>query len=133
MSKVFQVTTLRTEDFPAEQRSWVPRLLTPLNLFITNVTQLLNGRVRFVDNIPAQDYTLDFVYNGQDQKFRWDNVLQPRILLIGAMVEGASAIPICSTWNYDASTASVTVQFLKIDGSSLTLGTRYRTFVRIIP
>lgn len=133
MSRIFQVTTIRTEDFPSEQRQWMPRLLTPINLFITNVTQLLNGRVQFVDNIPARDVNLSFSYAGRPQRFRWDLPLQPNILWVGRAFENGALIPLCSTWNYDADSDNVIVDFFKLTGATLTQGAQYRIFVRVVP
>lgn len=133
MSRIFQVTTFRTEDYPAEERKWIPRLLTPLNLFVTNVTQLLNGRLTFVNNIPAQDIAFDFTYAGTPQQLAWSIPLQPKILWIGQAYQGTTAIAVAFTWSFNASTSIVSINFLNLDGTSLTLGQNYKIYVRIVP
>ncbi len=133
MSKISQITTIRTEDFPSEERKWMPRLLTPLNLFITNTTQLLNNGLNFVTNVQAQDQNFQFAYAGEPQKFRWTLAMPPRVLWLGQCTENAVPVRLIDLWTFDASTQNITVSLTKANGDALTLGYSYRVFLRIVP
>lgn len=133
MSRLPQSSTIRTEDFPAEVRKWVPRLLTPLNLFITSVINLLNGNLTFVDNIPAQDLSFNFTYASNPQRFTWNNSRAPKIVWIGMAFENGNAFVALPLWGFDASTQIVSLDFKKTDGSALTPGSLYKIFVRVVP
>lgn len=133
MSKVNVPTTFRTEDFESEQRKWLPRLFNPLNLFLTAVVGTINGRIEFGSNIPSQDKLLSFTYDGTPQRFTW-NVpgLSPKIAILGEAYEGNDAIALVPVFSYNASTATISLEFKKLNGNDLTTGTLYEIFVRII-
>jgi len=58
-------SNLKAEDFP-EQKSWIAKLLQPINSFFSSVNTILQGNVTFGDNIPCQNINLSFVSNGSD-------------------------------------------------------------------
>lgn len=136
MSRIPPLTTLRVEDFDAEQRKWLPRLFLPLNQFFTAVSSAINGRIEFVTNVPAQDQTLDFTFDGSSaQKFAWrlDATLPPKILWVGQATEAGLAVAVFAQWAYDPSTATISVTFTKSNGSALTTGAEYKIFIRTVP
>lgn len=133
MSKIPPLTTLRTEDYPAEERAWLPKLFGPLNQFLTAVTNTINGRVDFGANIPADTQQLNFIYDGMERRIPWKLQLQPLIVWLGQCYEGTEAIALAPVWTYDASTGIVSIDFEKPDGTGLTVGTQYRILVRIVP
>lgn len=133
MSKIPPQFSLRTEDYPPEERSWLPRLFLPLNQFLTSVTNTINGRIDFGANIPAVTTTLSFVYDGSSQKIAWPLSLAPVILWVGQASEGGIAIYLNPVWTYDFSTSLVTVSFLKANGSALTSKNSYKIVIRIVP
>lgn len=59
------ISTLRTEDFPSEQK-WISKLLFPINQFLLSATTALNGNITLTDNIPCQTITLNFTASGND-------------------------------------------------------------------
>lgn len=133
MSKIPPLTSLRTEDYPAEQRTWLPRLFLPLNQFLTAVTNCLNGRVDFGQNIPALTQQLSFVYDGTVRRIAWNLAMPPVIFWCGQATEDTVAIAVQPKWVYDFSTGTISVTFLKSDGSELTVGTSYKIAIRIVP
>jgi hypothetical protein len=133
MSRVGGTTALRVEDYPAEQRSWLPRLFTPLNLFITTVNNILNGRVQFGANIPSVDTVLTFNESGAAQRFRWSIALAPVILWVGQATEDGLPVLLQAIWSYDASNQMISVSFVKSNGAALTAGVQYRVVLRIVP
>lgn len=133
MPKIPTLTTLRVEDFPSEQRQWLPRLFVPLNQFLTVVTNTLQGRVDFGANIPALDTALDFTYDGRDSSFTWNNVNAPRILMIGQSTEDGDVVPLTCAWVYNASNNLITATFYKLNGDTLSIGSRYKIFLRTVP
>lgn len=133
MSKIPPLTTLRTEDYPSEERAWLPRLFLPLNQFLTAVTNCLNGRVDFGANIPAVTQQLSFVYDGMERRIPWGLPLQPAIVWTGQAYEFDEAISVSPLWSYDSSTKIVSLSFLRSAGSELTVGNSYKILVRIVP
>lgn len=133
MARLPQSSTIRTEDFPAEVRKWVPRLLTPLNLFITSAINLLNGNLTFVDNIPAQDLNFNFTYASASQRFTWNNSRAPKLAWVGMASENGTAFIALPFWSFDASTQMVSIDFKKANGAALTSGSLYKIFVRFVP
>jgi hypothetical protein len=53
MSKIPSVKRLMAEDF-YDQKSWIGKLLQPLNTFMEQVTLALNKRLTISDNLQAQ-------------------------------------------------------------------------------
>jgi len=47
-----------TQDFPTETRAWLPRLLGPLNHFMTSVSSLLNNGLTFKDHMNSEIKTI---------------------------------------------------------------------------
>ena len=133
MSKIPPLTSLRTEDYPAEQRAWLPRLFLPLNQFLTAVTNCLNGRVEFGLNIPAVTQALNFVYDGTSTKIPWSLSGQPSFVWIGQAFENGAAFVCLSSMTYDASASLVYIDFAKASGDALTVGNSYKIVVRIVP
>lgn len=133
MSKIPPLTALRTEDYPAEERKWLPRLFLPLNGFLTAVTNCLNGRVEFGLNIPAITQNLSFIYDSMSQKILWPYTLSPQVLWVGQAYENGTAIAVVPVWSYDFSTRLVSVRFLKSGTDELTVGTSYKITIRIVP
>lgn len=134
MGKIPPLTTLKVEDFEADQRKWLPRLFTPLNAFLTAASNVINGRIEFGSNIPAQDVALKFTHNGSAQRFRWTTpALSPKVLWVGQAWEGTEGIAVVPVWQYDASTQTVSVEFLKLPSSELTVGVEYQIFLRVVP
>lgn len=133
MSKIPPLTTLRTEDYPAEERSWLPKLFGPLNQFLTAVTNTINGRVTFGDNIPAVTQQLNFIYDGMERRIAWNLALQPAILWLGQCYEDDESVALLPVWSYSASSGLVSLEFVKADGSELTVGNSYKILVRIVP
>jgi hypothetical protein len=132
MASPVQTTTLRVEDFPSDQRTWLPRLLTPLNLFLTSTYNILNAGVNFGSNIPCQDQSLSFTYGGSSQVFAWNQTGIPAIVWVGQCKESATTIALTCAWSYDASNKRITIDFYKKDGSALTSGTSYTVFLRVV-
>lgn len=136
MSRIPPLTALRVEDFDADQRKWLPRLFLPLNQFLTAVTGCINGRVEFSLNIPAQDQVLSFVFDGVSvQKFAWrlEATFPPRILWVGQATEAGLPVAVLPNWSYDPSTQTISISFVKLDGSALTSGASYSIFIRTVP
>ena len=127
------LTALRVEDFPSEQRAWLPRMFLPLNSFLTAASSAINGRIEFGSNIPSADLTLSFVYSGVPQRFAWTQVSRPAVALVGSCFEDNQLIGLTPVWAFDSSTQTISMDFYKLDGSALVRGSSYSVFVRIVP
>ncbi len=51
------------EEFPSEPRSWIARIIQPLNAFIEQMTSALTGGLTLADNIKAKVFTVDIQAN----------------------------------------------------------------------
>ncbi len=138
MGLVNDQSTLRTEDFPPEQRKWIATLLAPLNSFLTDVTQAINGNLTFGENVPCQDIALVFTY-GSASDFpklaKWDLAsknLRPKELRLCSATENGTAIAVVHSWYYDNGSVKITGIF-KVTSSgiaSLTSGAQYNIVFR---
>lgn len=133
MGRIIPLSTLRVEDFDSEQRSWLPRLFTPLNLFFTSVSGVLNGQIQFGSNIASQDQVFSFTYSGNPQLFTWNISMDPAVLWVGQAYESGTLILVSPLWQFNASSRIISVNFIKSDGSALTMGTNYQITVRAVP
>jgi hypothetical protein len=133
MGKIPPLSTLRTEDYPSEQRAWLPRLFLPLNSFLTAASAAINGNIEFGSNIPAQDQVLSFTYNGLAQRFAWNGNADPVILWVGQATEGGITTSVLPIWSFDSSSRTVTVNFKRLNGENLSIGASYRIVIRAVP
>jgi len=134
MSTIQSNTTLRTEDYPSEQ-SWIGLLLFPLNQFITQVTQQLNGNITFGDNIPGVTHNLFFVYGGASdfpKPFKWTLNLPPTEVRLCSATENNVPIAVIFAWGYSQGQISITnVYKITNNGATgLTSGSSYRIIFR---
>lgn len=136
------ISTLRTEDFPSEQK-WISRLLQPINQFLTSATTALNGNITFTDNIPCQLITLNFIYSASTdfpKYVKWsiaqnnnNSVLLPPVeLRLCSATENGTAIAVAVTWSYANGliTISSIVKISSSGISGLTAGATYNIILR---
>lgn len=134
--KLSATSNLRLEDYPSEQRPWLGRLFTPLNKFLSGVAGILNGNVEFGSNIPAQDHDLVFTYSGVNQKFLWDNVKIPRLLLVGQAYESNAPIAVSIAWIFNFDSRQIEITGISVVGATetraLVTGRTYKLFLRVV-
>lgn len=134
MSRVNANSSLRVEDYPAEERKWLPRLFQPLNLLLTQIVGAINGNIEFGSNIPSQDDNLEFNYSGSFPSYKWGLVRPPKFQLLGRCLEDGVQVSLVLTTAYDASSALVNVtSIFKVTATgsqALQSGSLYKVSIR---
>lgn len=106
MGKFYAPKKLLIEDFPAEQRSYLGKLLDPLNQFMQQVATALSQGLVFVDNFKAIKFSVNIAasqtypleYNLAALKDR------PSAVIIGEVIrsdEAALSSAYSVHWKYD--------------------------------
>ena len=114
MAKFAAVKKIDINDMPSEQRSWIGKLLEPLNQFMTQTSTALTNGLVLADNnrtvkittTIAANQVYPMTYNLKALKER------PSMVLIGALrtTDGTSITDAFSvTWSYDDGILSYTL------------------------
>ena|SRR5258708_488200 len=137
------ISNLRTEDFPSE-KSWISKLLGPINQFLNSASTALNGNITFSDNIPCQLIKLNFLSGGADfpKIIKWDiaqnnpnpnaTLAAPVEVRVCSATENGIGIAVVMAWSF----ANGTITFpyiVKLTASGvvgLTAGARYNIVLR---
>lgn len=127
--------TLRSEDFDKSAQSWIGRLLSPLNTFITSATSALNGSLTFVDNMLGQQKSLKFTYasNTLPISFQLSFSGTAQSLQVVRATENSSPIIVHAAWSASGKSLTITdlVKLSHGTASTLTQGAVYDLTVRI--
>lgn len=130
---------LRTEDFDSTVQSWIGRLLSPLNSFITSVTSALNGQLTFSENMLGQEKALSFTYasNTLPLSFMVSFLGTPKALTVVAATENDVPVIVHAAWSATVSSTGATIKitdFVKLASgavSALRSGYQYKLTVRV--
>lgn len=129
MSKITNSRKIAGEDFP-EQKTWINKLLGPLNTLLQDLILILNNGITLADNVKSQSYSIRLVSDGSRTNssfsWKWTKNQNPSIMVIGQLIEeGSTTVPAVGfTWqmsgeavvcNISGLSASKTYQ-LKIQG-----------------
>ena len=118
MSKINTTKKLVIEDFPAEVRPWLRKLLDPLNRFLEQTYFALVQGLTVNDNLKGQVTTLTVTANQTyPMKFAWNRNERPSAVWAGNMVEstGSTVSAFSTSWIYDSGTVKIT--FTGLDSS----------------
>lgn len=84
--------TIVLEEFPAEVRSWLTKLINPLNQFLEQVYKTLVNGITLRDNMKSQVSDIKIgVQQAYPIKLAWNLNEKPTACLLGAMAEDVSA------------------------------------------
>jgi hypothetical protein len=138
MARIPTLTKIATEEFPAEVRPWIGKLLGPLNSFLTATVYALTRHLTFADNLMGQEVLLDFTYQGTQTlpSFLVDlGGATPLCFQVAQATENLT--PVCLALAWQLSNGSVQIKDAsKISSGSVTTlvtGARYQIRVRITP
>lgn len=130
-----QSPLLRSEDYDSTVQSWIGRLLSPLNTFISNVTAAVNGRLTFVDNMLGQQKLLSFSYasNTLPLTFALTMKSTPGSLEVVSATENGNPVIVLAAWSVSGTTLKITdlVKLSSGAASALTSGATYKLTVRV--
>jgi hypothetical protein len=117
-----------TEEFPEAIRSWIGKLISPLNSFIEQVYQTLSKNMTLADNLKAQLYQVSITANQTyPVKQAYNLNERPTVVAIGQIHENpteTSPLPVhCMTWVYSNGTLELT--FIGLDAAKAYKATIY--------
>lgn len=110
MSKLYQVPSLRVEDFPTENK-WIDRLFIQLNPFFSSLSQVITQNVDFSNNIPAVTKSYS-ITSFSSFSFKWTfSGYDPVDVRVISATKGSSQTPtiLLCAWSYSKTTASITI------------------------
>lgn len=138
MAQIPPVKTLRVEEFPDDQKAWIGKLVTPLNLFMTLTANALTS-LTFGANIQGQEYLLDFTYNDpNDLPKSFKNVLpvRPRAVQLVSATENGLPVIVAHSWQLTSDQQVEISDFVKLTSSGVSApvaGARYQLRFRSQP
>lgn len=138
MAQVPPVKTLRVEEFPDDQKSWIGNLVTPLNLFMTLTGNALSS-LTFGTNIQGQEYLLDFTYNTAldlPKSFRNTLPVRPKSLALVSATENDVPVILGHSWQLTSEQQVEISDLVKLTVSgvsALVAGARYKIRFRSMP
>jgi hypothetical protein len=132
---------LSIEDIPPEQRTWVNKIITPINDFLSQSIKLLNDGLSFPDNFIGQEHLFDFVYQSNALTFPigflWTKGAPPKALEVCSATEDQAAIAVAASWQYTQDRQVQLTHVVKFTTapavSLLSVGERYKIRVRVTP
>lgn len=140
MSTIRSKTRLAVEDFP-DQKSWLGKLIQPINDFLTQTITILNGGVTFADQILGKDHTFSFQYQSDTITlpvgFQWNFAAAPKALAVISAYEDDAAIAVQVAWQFTTDGQVQLTQIMKITPTPavtlLIASSRYKIRVRVTP
>lgn len=115
MSKINSTKRLVLEDFPSEVRSWLTKLIQPLNQFTSEVIAALSSGLTIADNLKAKKYDVTIaVSQAYPIKLAYTLNEKPTSVQVAYCMEdtGSPTTPTaayCVWWSYSNSELSVTM------------------------
>lgn len=115
MSKINSTKKVVLEDFPADVRPWLKKLVDPLNRFLEQAYYALVNGLTTTDNLKAQTNTLTIASNATyPMKYAWRLNERPTAILVASIVDntGVAVEPYAMSWIYNNGTVEVTLNGL---------------------
>jgi hypothetical protein len=135
--KIIPLPQLRVEDFPKEQRKWLPQLFGPLNQFLTSITSALQQQLDFRSNTLGQEQNLSFAWSSDSAslpiKFALKISAPPAALYVCQASENKVPVIVVLAWQYTGGSVQIT-DIAKVSSgvvSSLVSGASYTLRVRL--
>lgn len=122
MAKINSTKRLILEEFPAEVRGWLKKLVEPLNRFIEQVYFALVNGLTIKDNLKAQTNTLTLEAGSTEVKFSWNLNERPTVVLQGNIIDttGAAVQPYSMSWVYQDGQVTLTFTGLAANKHTIT-------------
>lgn len=115
MAKINSTKKLVIEDYPAEVRPWLRKLVDPLNRFLEQAYYALVQGLTTKDNLKAQTNSIKITTNQTYPiKFAWALNERPTAVWAANVVESTGAVvdPFSVSWIYDNGTVKLTLNGL---------------------
>ncbi len=114
MGKFYAPKKLLIEDFPDDARSWLGKLIDPLNQFMTQVATALTQGLVIFDNSKSVTFNVDIIAN-QTYPLTYNLASlkqRPTAVLIGQLTQSDESAPsnaYALHWKYNDGTLSYTL------------------------
>lgn len=113
MATIPSLSRIVQEDFP-DQKSWIGKLLQPVNQFMTQVVSAFSNNLTFSENLRAQITTVtvkgDLTFSPVEFKTKFTPVgLWPIKIVDKAASPAVVTAPIFVDWSFNPSTSLVTI------------------------
>jgi hypothetical protein len=116
VAKITSTKKLVIEDYPAEVKPWIKKLIDPLNRFLEQSYYALVNGLTIADNLKGQVSSLDVVASQEYPiAFAWRLNERPTVLLVGNCEEstGGTVAAFSTAWTYN--NGQVLVTFTGLD------------------
>lgn len=100
--KIPQPPHFSAEDFPQEYRSWIAKMIGPLNQFLSAVYSALNASLSVKDNLNAE--VKSFTFEGRPVTIATNLKSKPIGVLI---LKSNPAAPVALEWSHSGKTVTV--------------------------
>jgi len=139
--KIRATQLLKVEEFPQEFRSWLTKLVGPVNDFLNQVTLILNQGITFADNVVGVDHLYTFTYTSDavnfPLNFQWTSLQKPLALTVVSALEDNNPVIIAVSWSYTQAGAVALNSAVKLTAAggvtTLKAGSVYNIRARITP
>jgi len=124
MAKINSTKRIILEEFPSEVRSWLKKLVEPLNKFLEQVYYALVNGITIKDNLKAQvnNITIEAAQT-YPVKYSWSLNERPTAVMPANIVDttGAAVSPYSFSWVYNNGQVELTLSGLASNKHTLTV------------
>jgi hypothetical protein len=123
MAKINSTKRIIIEEFPVEVRSWLKKLIEPLNRFLEQVYFALVNGLTVRENLKAQVNTLTLEASASTVKFSWNLNERPTAVFVANILDttGVVVSPYSMSWVYDNGQVELTLNGLAANKHTLTI------------
>lgn len=115
MSKISATKKIAIEELPSSVRSWVVRLIEPINRFFEQTYFALAKGLTVSDNLKAQKFSLDIAANQTfPMSVTWNLNERPTMLVLAHIAESKDAVigNHAMQWAFNNGTIEITISGL---------------------
>ena len=115
MAKINSTKKIITEDFPAEVRPWLTKLIDPLNRFIEQAYYALVNGLTLKENIKSQTNAIVLdASQSYPVKLSWNLNERPTLVLVASIQDttGATVQPYGLSWIFNNGQVEITLSGL---------------------
>lgn len=123
MAKINSTKRIIVEEFPVEVRSWLKKLIEPLNRFLEQVYYALVNGLTVKDNLKAQVNTVTLDAAATTAKLSWNLNERPTAVFVANISDetGAVVSPYSMSWVFNNGQVELTLNGLSANKHTLTI------------
>lgn len=132
---------LTVEEFPQEQKSWIAKLIGPLNDFMTQSQKILNDGIIFPDNYVGKEHVFEFTFQSAAISFpigfQWRFAAAPKSFHVVYATEDGEPLNCSASWRLTEDGQVQLFHAVKFTTGAtvtqFTTGSKYKIRVRVTP